>query len=84
MEKKKYFLKFYYIGKEKYYGSQRQPDFLTIEDELIDVLKKRKYIKDIETSDFQVASRTDRYVSARCSVFSMITNKDPILMEITP
>jgi len=82
MEKKKYFLKFYYIGKEKYYGSQRQPDFLTIEDELIDILKKRNYIKDIETSEFQVASRTDRHVSARSSVFSMITNKDPILMEI--
>jgi tRNA pseudouridine38-40 synthase len=49
---------------------------------LIDVLKKTKYIEDIESSEFQVASRTDRYVSARSSVFSIIAEKEPILMEI--
>ncbi|MEJ2251749.1 MAG: tRNA pseudouridine synthase A [Candidatus Lokiarchaeota archaeon] len=78
----KYFFKFYYIGKEKYFGSQRQPNFLTIEDKLIQALKNKNYITNSKTSNFQVASRTDRYVSARGAVFSIETRKKPILMEI--
>lgn len=80
--KKKFFFKLYYIGKEKYYGSQRQDDVLTVEDKLIEILKKRGYISDEIQSEFQFASRTDRYVSARGGVFSVIPNKEPICMEI--
>ncbi|TFF94609.1 MAG: tRNA pseudouridine(38-40) synthase TruA [Promethearchaeota archaeon] len=79
---KKYFFKIYYIGKQKYHGSQRQSNVLTIEDQLIDILIKRNYIDDLERAEFEFASRTDRYVSARGAVFSIIPKKKPILMEI--
>ena len=82
MEKTRYFFKFYYIGSKKYYGSQRQPDYLTVEECLLNALKERKYIKDDKKSGFEVASRTDKYVSARGSTFSVVTEKKPILMEI--
>jgi len=82
MEKTRYIFKFYYIGKKKYHGSQRQPDYLTIEDCLLNALKERKYIIDDKKSGFEVASRTDRYVSARGSSFSFESEKKPILMEI--
>jgi len=82
MEKSRYIFKFYYIGSKKYHGSQRQPDYLTVEECLLNALKERKYIKDEKKSGFEVASRTDKYVSARGSTFSFVTEKKPILMEI--
>jgi len=82
MEKTRYIFKFYYIGSKKYHGSQRQPDYLTVEECLLSALKEREYIKDDKTSGFEVASRTDKYVSARGSTFSFETEKKPILMEI--
>ncbi len=82
MEKTRYIFKFYYIGSKKYHGSQRQPDYLTVEECLLSALKERKYIKDDKSSGFEVASRTDKYVSARGSTFSFETEKKPILMEI--
>ncbi|MBD3216262.1 MAG: tRNA pseudouridine(38-40) synthase TruA [Candidatus Lokiarchaeota archaeon] len=78
----KYFFKLYYIAKEKYYGSQRQENVLTIENAVIDALKDRKYLENVEEAEFEFASRTDRYVSARGAVFSLIPKKEPILMEI--
>jgi tRNA pseudouridine38-40 synthase len=81
-KRKKYIFKFYYIGLKKYYGSQRQPDVLTIEDVLIEVLKNRNYIKNIDMSEFEMSSRTDRYVSARGSTFSCFLQKKPIIMEL--
>ncbi|MFO8019151.1 MAG: tRNA pseudouridine(38-40) synthase TruA [Promethearchaeia archaeon] len=81
-EKSRYLIKFYYIGLKKYYGSQRQKEFLTIEEQILKALIKRKYIKNGEDSGFEVASRTDRYVSARGSAFSFLTDKKLILMEI--
>jgi len=80
--KKKYFFKIYYIAKEKYHGSQRQDNVLTIEDRIINVLQARKYINNLDASEFEFASRTDRYVSARGAVFSLIPKKKPILMEL--
>jgi len=82
MEKSKYLFKIYYIGKSKYYGSQRQRNAITIEHCLIDVLKKKNYIKESENSGFEVASRTDRLVSARSAYFTCIIEKKPILMEL--
>jgi tRNA pseudouridine(38-40) synthase len=82
MSNSKFLFKLYYIGTEEYYGSQRQPSFLTIEHCISKALKKRKYIQDIDKSKFEFASRTDRYVSARGACFTCITEKDPILMEI--
>jgi len=82
MENSRFLFKFYYIGSKKYFGSQRQPDYLTIEELLINALQEKDYIPDIKQSGFEVASRTDKLVSARGSAFSFITNKLPILMEI--
>ena len=82
MENSRYIFKFYYIGSKKYFGSQRQPNYLTVEDCLLNALKEREYIKDDKKAGFEVASRTDKYVSARGSAFSFETEKKPILMEI--
>jgi tRNA pseudouridine38-40 synthase len=82
MEKNRYLFKMYYLGKSKYYGSQRQPHFLTIEDCVLDALIDRNYIKNNRASGFEVASRTDRFVSARGACFTCVLEKKPILMEI--
>ncbi len=82
MEKTRYLFKFYYIGAEEYFGSQRQPNYLTIEDCLLTALQEKNYMHEAKTSGFEVASRTDKFVSARGSTFSFITEKTPILMEI--
>ncbi|MFX0012092.1 MAG: hypothetical protein ACFE9R_17395, partial [Candidatus Hermodarchaeota archaeon] len=82
MENRRYLFKFFYIGSKKYFGSQRQPNHTSIEQSLITALQEKKYINNIKESGFEVASRTDRFVSARGSAFSFITKKKPILMEI--
>ena len=81
-ENQRYLFKYYYIGKEKFHGSQRQKDFTTIEGCLIDILMKKKYIEDVKNSGIEFASRTDRLVSAKGAAFSFLTSKKPILMEI--
>ncbi|MFX1366949.1 MAG: hypothetical protein ACFFCE_04390 [Promethearchaeota archaeon] len=82
MAKSKYLFKIYYIGKKKYYGSQRQPNFLTIEQSILSALMNRGYIQKGSNSEFEFASRTDRLVSARGACFTCIIEKKPILMEI--
>lgn len=82
MTKSKFLFKVYYIGKEKYYGSQRQLHYLTIEQSILSALKKRGYLNNVNNSEFEFASRTDKYVSARGACFTFITKKNPILMEI--
>ena len=82
MDEKRYLIKFYYIGTEKFYGSQRQKNLQTVENCLIQALKRRKYIETVKSSGIEFASRTDRYVSARGAAFSFISNKKPNLMEI--
>ncbi|MEE9377009.1 MAG: hypothetical protein V3V33_03130 [Candidatus Lokiarchaeia archaeon] len=82
MTNSKFLFKIYYIGKKKYYGSQRQLNFLTIEKSILSVLKSRGYIHKVNNSEFEFASRTDRFVSARGACFTCIIKKEPILMEI--
>lgn len=82
MEKNKYLFKVYYIGKKKYYGSQRQRDFLTIEGCLLEALNEKEYINKAENLGLEFASRTDRFVSARGACFACNSEKKPILMEI--
>ncbi|MBD3198050.1 MAG: tRNA pseudouridine(38-40) synthase TruA [Candidatus Lokiarchaeota archaeon] len=79
---KKYLFKYYYIGYEKFYGSQRQKEYSTIEDTIIRALKSKNYLDNAKSSEFQSASRTDRFVSAKSATFSLKTEKTPILMEI--
>jgi len=82
MEKKRYLIKFYYIGSTKYFGSQRQIGHDTIEKKITKSLFEKNYLNDIKSAGFEVASRTDRFVSARGACFSFLTEKTPILMEI--
>lgn len=82
MEKNRYLFKIYYLGRAKYYGSQRQPNYLTVEDCILKALVKRNYIRNIKLSGFEVASRTDRFVSARGACFTVVLEKEPVLMEI--
>ena len=81
-EHQRYLFKFYYIGSKKYYGSQRQNKVWTIERCIFEALKNTNYIQNFKTSGFEVASRTDKLVSARGASFSFLTEKEPILMEI--
>ncbi len=78
----RYLFKFYYIGTNEFHGSQRQLDKFTTEECLLKALLKKKYINNVKSSGFEVASRTDRFVSARGAAFSFISLKIPILMEI--
>lgn len=82
LKPQKFLLKFYYIGKKRFYGSQRQNNYLTIEEILLKALLEKKYINNRKSSKFDVSSRTDRFVSARGAAFSFISEKKPILMEI--
>ena len=70
----RYFIKAYYLA-DQYFGSQRQNEENTIEDILLKRLIDKSYIKNESKSGFEAASRTDRFVSARGSVFSFITQK---------
>ncbi|MHA1192058.1 MAG: tRNA pseudouridine(38-40) synthase TruA [Promethearchaeota archaeon] len=81
MNGNRYLFKFFYIG-ENYHGSQRQLNHNTVEECIINALMEKKYMIDFGNSGFEVASRTDRHVSARGGAFSFITKKSPILMEI--
>ncbi|MFX1419203.1 MAG: hypothetical protein ACFE9N_09815 [Promethearchaeota archaeon] len=82
MVNSKFLFKIYYIGTNQYHGSQRQPDLPTIEQCFLTVLENKGYISEIENSEFEFASRTDRFVSARGACFTCIVRKKPILMEI--
>lgn len=78
----KFLFKIYYIGEDSYHGSQRQPNFITIEQCILNALKERGYIDRIDNAQFEFASRTDRDVSARGACFTCLIKKEPILMEI--
>lgn len=75
-------IKYYYIGLQKYYGSQRQVGMPTIEDTIIKALLQKNYIKDARDGKVDFSSRTDRLVSARGAAFSFNSKRKPILMEI--
>jgi tRNA pseudouridine(38-40) synthase len=82
MENQRYLFKFYYIAKQRFFGSQRQNHLLTIERCLINALKEKKYIENVENSGIEFGSRTDKLVSAFGAAFSFLSKKKPILMEI--
>ncbi|MFX1236303.1 MAG: tRNA pseudouridine(38-40) synthase TruA [Promethearchaeota archaeon] len=78
----RYIVKFYYIGSNKYLGSQRQKDYPTIENAIISALKKKEYIDSDSESKIDFASRTDKNVSARGCTFSFTSKKELYLMEL--
>jgi tRNA pseudouridine38-40 synthase len=82
MSKSKFLFKTFYVGRKQYYGSQKQKDFLTIEQCILNALLNRNYIHELKKSEIEFASRTDRFVSARGACFTCILEKEPVLMEI--
>jgi tRNA pseudouridine38-40 synthase len=65
-------VKLAYDGRD-FFGSQRQSDLPTVEDEVIHCLKKIEAIKDPGSARFRAASRTDRGVSALGNVVAFDT-----------
>ena len=82
MSVKRYLIKYFYIGSENYFGSQRQQNNLTIEECIITALKIKDYIKDNRSANLEFESRTDKLVSAKGATFSFLCQKETILMEI--
>lgn len=65
-----------YLGTH-FHGSQRQPEVRTVEGEVLQVLQGQGFIASPRGSRFQVASRTDRGVSALGNVFALDCDADP-------
>ena len=65
-------LKFGYDG-SRFWGYQRQPDVRTVEGDIIKALTKTRIIRDVKSSNFRSASRTDRKVSAIGNVLALDT-----------
>lgn len=73
-------LKFAYNGRN-FYGYARQPNIVTVEQEIINSLVIHNFIKDAKRSAFRSASRTDKGVSALSNVvaFNSYYSKTSIL-----
>jgi tRNA pseudouridine38-40 synthase len=76
-------VKLAYDGRD-FFGSQRQPQVLTVEDEVIRCLRKVRAIDDADASRFRAASRTDRGVSALGNVVAFDTSfrRDSLLRAL--
>ena len=74
-------LKVAYIGTD-FHGFQRQPDFKTVEGELIDALKNANLIDNPKDSGYAIAGRTDRGVHALGNVVSFRTPEEVIINQI--
>jgi tRNA pseudouridine38-40 synthase len=66
-------VKLAYDGRD-FYGSQRQPEVPTVEDEVIRCLRKIEAIEGAKEARFRTASRTDRGVSALGNVVAFDTS----------
>jgi len=65
-------VKIAYDGRD-FMGSQRQPDLLTVESEVLRALTKIEAIESVQSARFKAASRTDRGVSALRNVVAFDT-----------
>lgn len=74
-------LKVAYIGTD-FHGFQRQPDFKTIEGELIDALRNASLLDDLKSAGYAIAGRTDRGVHALGNVVSFRTSGEVIINQI--
>ena len=78
MIKLRFAIKVAYLG-FYYEGYQRQKHTKnTIEEKIIDALKKADYLKDVKLANFQSASRTDKGVSALGQTVAFTTSKNQI------
>jgi tRNA pseudouridine38-40 synthase len=78
---KNFALKVAYMG-YNFYGFQRQPNFRTVEGEIIDTLIDLNLIDDIKNSNFSIAGRTDKGVHSLGNVISFQSEKEPIINQI--
>jgi len=78
---KRYLLKVWYIGSD-FAGSQRQPDKRTVEGELLNALKKAKYISDAQASNFKTSARTDAGVHAKEAAFCFNSSNKIYIQQI--
>jgi tRNA pseudouridine38-40 synthase len=70
-----------YIGTD-YHGFQRQPNFKTVEGELIGALKDANLIDNLKDSGYAIAGRTDRGVHALGNVISFRTPEEVVINQI--
>ena len=77
-------IKFAYDGK-KFHGLARQPQFKTVEGDIIKALIKHGFIEDTEASCFRSASRTDKGVSSLGNVIAFNTDfsKKRVLQDLS-
>lgn len=68
-------LKIAYIG-TKFHGYQRQPDYRTVEGELLKAFFEAGVIEDTWKAHYSVAGRTDKGVHSTGNVISFITDKE--------
>ncbi|MCD7781288.1 MAG: tRNA pseudouridine(38-40) synthase TruA [Methanosphaera sp.] len=68
-------LKIAYIG-SKFHGYQRQPNYRTVEGELLKTLQELEIIEDTWSAHYSVAGRTDKGVHSTGNVVSFITDSD--------
>ena len=78
---KKVALKVAYIG-TNFHGFQRQPQYRTVEGEIIYALKKAGLVDDLKKAYFSIAGRTDRGVHAMGNVISFMSEKNVIINQI--
>ena len=74
-------LKVAYIGTD-FHGFQRQPNFKTVEGELIAALKEANAIDNLKDSGYAIAGRTDRGVHALGNVVSFRTQEEILINRI--
>ena len=60
-----------------FHGSARQPGLATAEGEILHALRRARIVPDLTAARFQIASRTDRGVSALGNVIAFNTALDP-------
>ena len=74
-------LKIAYIGTD-FHGYQRQPNYRTVEGEILKALKECELIEDTWTAHYSVAGRTDKGVHSTGNVISFITDGDVYINKI--
>lgn len=74
-------LKVAYIGTD-FHGFQRQPNFKTVEGELIEALRNANLIDNLKDSGYGIAGRTDRGVHALGNVISFRTPEEVVINQI--
>jgi tRNA pseudouridine38-40 synthase len=77
----RYLVRVFYEGKN-YFGYQRQPNFETVEGNIVSMLKMSNHIQNERINNFKSASRTDKSVNAIGNVFAFDSEKEIILDQI--